>query len=365
MNNRINTKFLNRLVLCALLLVSSMVVYLTQAYAATTSQTIRFSNIGGGTGSAPNLYNSTTVTGLSIDGKTMVKLSDIASLLGASISYNPYNSNEWILTRNGQEVRFYNGSTSFGGSIGYSIKYPSYYASNASSKSHSVSWSGYSDVNSQIINSEKYVRLTTAANQLGALLVSYDSTSKEARVYDWRVKGTTPISDSNQYVVGGPWIYDWNNKGSVYLTDHFTAGELRDKSSSTSNPSYYSQLKMSVNQLQSLENVRYHYNNNSGFTPTSGFRSWYHNSNTSGSWDRSYHLRGRAWDAGEDWLYDSTYNEFKGSSSTPIDAGSGFWRTRVSNGLSQGYEIEKMEGKSSKWLHLQRIPGIDSAYYGP
>jgi hypothetical protein len=121
---------------------------------------------------------------------------------------------------------------------------------------------------------------------------------------------------------------------------------------------------MSVNQLQSLENVRYYYNNNSGFTPTSGFRSWYHNSNTSGSWDRSFHMRGRAWDAGEDHLYNSTYSEFKGSYSTPIDASS-FWRTRVTDGKSGGYEIEKMEGKSSKWLHLQRKPGTDDAVYRP
>ncbi len=329
--------------------------------ASTTNQVIRFSNIGGGTGSEPYLYNSTTVEGLNVNGKTLVKLTDIANILGATIYINPYNPSEWDLKRNGQTLGFFVGDTFY-----YYIS--NYYIIDPASQSndyYSIYFNGYTDVATQTINGTKYVRLTTAANQIGALLVSWNSTSQEARVFDWRVNGTTPLNDNNKYVVGGPWLPDWSSESSTHLSDHFVIGEFTDHSSSSVNPSYYSQLKMSVNQLQSIENVRYYYNNNSSFTPTSGFRSWYKNAHTSGSWDKSFHMRGRAWDAGEDWLYDKVYDEFSGSSSKPIYSDGGFWRTRVTNGLSQGYEIERMEGKSSKWLHLQRTPGYDEARLGP
>lgn len=329
--------------------------------AATTEQVIRFSNIGGGTGIEPLTYNSVTVTGLNVNGKTLVKLSDLANLLGATISYNPYDPSEWDLKRNGQTLGFFEGDTFYYYVSNYSILDPA----TQTYDNYSIYFNGYTDVPSQIINGQKYVRLTTAANQLGSLIVTWNAGSQEARVFDWRVNGTTPKSDTNQYIVGGPWVSNWNNEKYTNLTEHFIINELADKSSSIDNPSYYSQLKISVNQLQSLENVRYYYNNNSSFTPTSGFRSWYHNSHTSGSWDRSFHMRGRAWDAGEDWLYDSVYNEFKGTSATPIQVGTSFWRTRVSNGLSQGYEIEQMENRSGKWLHLQRIPGYDVAPLAP
>jgi hypothetical protein len=217
------------------LILASIPYFPNQAVAATTSQTIRFSNIGGGTGDTPTLSYSTTVTGLNIDGKTMVKLSDIANILGASISYNPYDPSEWRLTRNGSMLKFWEGSTSFSWSNNYNIYYPA----TGSTKTHSLAWGGTSDHYAGIINSTKYVRATTAANQLGSLMIAYDSTSGEVRIFDWRVYGTTPVSDSNDYVVGGPWFSSW----STYyyddpLTDHFIPKELWDKSSSTNNPKY-------------------------------------------------------------------------------------------------------------------------------
>jgi len=86
-------------------------------------------------------------------------------------------------------------------------------------------------------------------------------------------------------------------------------------------------------------------------------------------------MRCRAWDSVGDTLvpdsgdqvYQLVYDEFCGTYATPIDAGYGFWRTRVTDGTSQGYEIEKMESKpvSSRWLHLQRKPGVDTALNYP
>lgn len=86
------------------------------------------------------------------------------------------------------------------------------------------------------------------------------------------------------------------------------------------------------------------------------FRSWAYNNALSGSGVNSYHMRGRAWDCGTDSLYTDVFNEFRNGYTWPIGIGIK-WRTRVeTTGNSRGYEIEKMEDYTNKWLHLQRQP---------
>lgn len=105
-------------------------------------------------------------------------------------------------------------------------------------------------------------------------------------------------------------------------------------------------------------------------TVPNAFRSWAKNEELYAAGlnpaIRSFHIRGRAFDADQDALYTSVYNEFKGSNSTPINCSPwAMWRTRVTSGKSGGYEIEKMESKTDKWLHLQVKPGVDTASENP
>lgn len=322
--------------------------------------TIRFSNIGNTSsdprGALPVLANSSTVVGKIENGRTMIKLTDLASKLGATISYNPNDVNEWRLSLDGQTVKFWNNSPNISSSISYSV----INTATSQTVNYSLTLTGVSDMSSQIINGDKYVRLTTAAHQLGALIIGAES--GEARVFDWRVNGSTPYNDSNTYIVGGAWISDWSTKGVTQLAPNFKINEFWDKSTSASNPTYYSQLKVSTKQLQCAQNIRYHYNNNSSLSIFRAFRSWYDNNQVEG-WCKSFHMRGRAFDISTDSLYYSVYNEFKGTSSTPIDVSAyNAWRTRVTNGASGGYEIEKMPRNNSIWLHLQTQPQYDSAY---
>lgn len=208
--------------------------------------------------------------------------------------------------------------------------------------------------------------MEAAADALGDLLCV--NVSGQWRVYDFRVNGTTPKSDSNQYLVGGKWYTNWTTFSSTNLTPNFTLGTLWDHSNA--NHKYKYQIKISTTLLQCLENVKYSYGSG-GMTVPNAFRSWAKNEELYAAGDnpaiRSFHIRGRAFDANEDALYASVYNEFKSTSSTPIDCapGWGMWRTRVTNGNSGGYEIEKMEAKTDKWLHLQVKPGVDTASENP
>ncbi|MDQ6422212.1 D-Ala-D-Ala carboxypeptidase family metallohydrolase [Paenibacillus sp. LHD-117] len=330
-------------------------------HAATTNQTILFSNVGGGTGEVPATSNTVLRTGKNVDGYTMVKVDDLVQILGATFT-SESSGNTWKITRNGQIIRFVNGSTSFTTENQYTINYPA----TSTNKTNTLTWSGTTEKAAQMIDGVRYVRLTAAAFQLGSLVIHYDSASDQVKVFDFRVNSTTPFADSNHYIVGGPWITNWTTSlGTTQLSDNFKVNEVWCTSAYTSGTAYHRQLKFSVNQLQSLENVRFHYNGNSSMSVSSAFRSWKNNSTTDGSWDRSFHMRGRAFDAGGQSLYNSVYNEFKYTSSTPIAVGTSYWRTRVSNGKSGGYEIETMPRDGSYWLHLQRQPGYDTAQFGP
>lgn len=345
------------------LLLSFIALFPIKAKAVFTDYPIVFSNIGDTTKpptqQLPKLSNETEVVGKVENGMTMVRISDLVDFLGVQDATSTSQPTKWVLKRNGQTLTFTENSTSFTSSTTYSLKNPA----NNQSTSYTVTWSGVSDCAAQKINGEKYVRLTTAANQLGCLVTGWDQASGKTRVCDWRVNKATPLSDSNTYIVGGPWLTNWSTLGSTMLAPHFAAREFQDKSSSSTNPLYSGQLKISAKQLQCAENVRYHYNNNSGMTLSSGFRSWYYNITIDNANVKSHHLQGRAWDSSIASLYAPVYEEFcgpplsNGTTPPPISVGI-LWRTNVSNGKSGGYEIEKMpqkdiNGKDKTWLHLQ------------
>ena len=334
-------------ILCLIISITSVNVF------SYDSVTIRFSNIGNTANTLPPLENDCTVTGLMVSSNPMVKITDIASIMGASVSYS---SNSWYITRNSQTTSFTKDSTAMSTSNSYTYFDPI----NGTTDSYTQTWSATLPVAAQEINGYKYVPLIVTAKQLGALLAELSGT--EYRVYDFRINGTTPLSDSNDYIVGGSWLTDWSNKSGTNLSDHFDVGEMW----SSTSYGYARQIKMAVTTLESAERVRHYYNGDSAMTLSCAFRSWAYNNSLSGSGVNSFHMRGRAWDCATDSLYTSVYNEFKNGQSIPISVGTTYWRSRIpTSGNSRGYEIEQMPQGSSTWLHLQRQPGYDDAQYSP
>ena len=307
--------------------------------------TIVFSDIGA-VGSLPGLLNQTSVTGLMVSGKPMVKLTDIASIMGASVSTS---GALWSLTRASQTTTLVCDTNDM-----YTTNSYSYYDPvNAVTDYYSFTGNTECAVNTMWISGIRYIPLTEAALQIGALLV--EPYSGTYRVYDFRIDGTTPKTDTNDYIVGGAWITGWSSNGTTNLSDHFD----RDEVWSNIYFAYARQMKIAVLLLESAERVRYYYNNNSAMYLDCAFRSYAYNNELDGSGPRSYHMRGRAWDCSTDALYYSVYNEFRNGQTYPVSAGS-FWRTRIpATGNSRGYEIEKMPQPAGTWLHLQRQPGTD------
>lgn len=321
---------------------------------ATTDMTIKFSNIQGDTGTTvPGDKDTTTVTGKSIDGTPMVNIEELVKIMGATVSYS---GTTWTLTRSSQKTIFTQNSTTMTTSISYIYVNP---ATNAN-VTYSHEWTATLPKSAQIINNIKYVPLYIAAMQLGALLVENDAKGV-LTVYDFRINGTTPLTDANSYIVGGDWLTSWSGKSDTKLSDNFKIKEFWNW---TDKPGAR-QLKVAVALLASAERVRYFYNNNSSLTIEVGFRSWQWNKSITDSWSNSFHMRGRAFDiASKDngkALYESVQNEFRAGNSTDLKA-AGFYRTQdFTNGKSKGYEIETMPRKDVTWLHLQVKPGIDTA----
>ncbi|NLV22798.1 MAG: hypothetical protein GXY49_12600 [Syntrophomonadaceae bacterium] len=310
---------------------------------------IKFSNIGGGTSALPTESNTISLTGKAVNGSAMVRLSDLA-YLGATISVS---SNTWYVTINGQTIVYTKDSTYFTTTTTYDLYDPS----SGSTNSYAIFKYGYSSVAAQEINGTRYVQLTTAANQCGSLLVAYNSGTNTTLAYHFRVNSSSPYTDNNIYIVGGPWLTNWSSSSTTQLAPHFQISELWDDSDDA-NTSYELQLKMAASQLNCAERIRYYYNNASSMTLTSGFRGWDTNRSTTGSWAKSFHMRGRAWDASNtNSIYSDVYTEFCGSYSTPINNSTyGYWTTRVTNGNSAAYEIEKMPVNGVTWLHVMTQP---------
>lgn len=244
-------------------------------------------------------------------------------------------------------------STAFSSSLTYSIKDLS--TTPATTITYTKTFSGTTRTKSVLYNGKRYVDLRRASEQLGALIVGYDSANSQALVFDWRVSGSTPLQDDNTYLVGGNWITNWSTYGSTKAAPHFKINEIWDKSTSSNNPDGYNTLKMSIKQIQCLENVRKYYLNNSSMQVASAFRTWKYNHLVGGS-KTSIHMRGRAWDAPDDTLYAKVKTEFCGSYSTPINLSTEMWGSRVyPSGNSGGYRLEKMAPdypRDGIWLHL-------------
>ncbi len=349
-------------IICAIFLFLYSALLPESIYAAANTVSdinIVLSNISSGTGSssAPGTMNTLTLTGKYISpGYTLIKLYDL-QYLGASITSS---GNNYYVNINGQTITFVKNSTSYSSVLFYHIISPGSGSTNG--YTFAVSGNTETGAQAQIINGEPYVRLTHAANQCGALVVTYNSTSSTANVYHFRVNCSNPLSDSNDYIVGGNWLNNWTSKGTTQLAPHFKVNEIWD----TSGTNYAYQMKISVASLQTEENVRYYYNGNQSITVTSGFRNWVGNYNAGGD-KRSLHMRGRAIDAVSSTtttLYNNIYNEFCGTHSTPKDSGGIIWYSWVvgtSASLSGANEMEKMPHNGSWWVHLGVVPGYGSS----
>lgn len=329
------------------------------ARAANSEFYIVFSNIGkGGTSSSPPTSNTKSVVAKSISpGYTMVKLSDL-KYMGASVQKS---GTKYYVTINGQTITFTQGSTYYTSSTSYTIKKPE---GGSQSYTFSVSGSTESGTQAQLIDGVPYVRLTDAAYQSGALFVNYNSADSSTYVFDFRVNGNAALADSNTYIVGGNWLDSWSTKGTTQLAPHFKVNELWDDGSQATG-THQNQLKTNVASLQAEENVRYHYNDGNSMNVTSAFRCWPQNQHDGGD-PRSLHMRGRAIDAtaaaGRDQtehIYNQLYNEFCGTSSTPISSGiSWLSRADASTSISGAYDLEKMPHDGGMWIHL----GVKPAY---
>lgn len=348
------------LLLCLCMLLTLIPIASNEVYASTSDFTIVFSNIAdsGATSTSPGTNSTVSVIGKSISpGYAMIKLSDM-KYLGATTSSA---GNYYYVTINGQTLTFQKNSTNWSSSTAYTIANPA-----GGSQNYTFSLSGASDCPAQLINTIPYIRLTTAANQAGALLINYNSSTNSTYIFHFRVSGNaTALSDSNKYIVGGKWAVGWNSKGTTQLSPNFKVNEIWSKTAGVpSSDTYYQQLKIAVQSLQSEQNIRYYYNNNTSLNITSGYRCFKNNYNEGGD-QRSLHMRGRAIDATSSdtvSLYNNLYNEFKGTSITPIPSGiswlSRVWGTTAS--LSGAYDLENMP-HNGWWVHL----GVKPAFGDP
>lgn len=318
---------------------------------------IQFSNIGGGTGTLPNISNAVTVSGLKDQNSVYyVKVDDIITYLGCQVLGR---GSTIALQRQGQILELDTNSATLKACFGYLV----YNNQAGTTTSYSHIW--YADLPSAVFtyNGAQYTPAEIVCKQLGALTTGVKNS--KFTIFDFGVNGSTPYVDNNTYIVGGSWIRNWNSIITTNLAPHFKVSELYSKGSSTSD---YKQIKIAVSLLSSLESVRHYYRNDTSLSVACAFRGWLYNRSLSGSWAKSFHMRGRAYDIDHDHggstLYNNVYTEFKGTDPSPLDPVPGyeFYRTRVSNGKSQGFEIETMPRNNETWLHLQVKPQCDSAY---
>ncbi|MDO4318371.1 MAG: D-Ala-D-Ala carboxypeptidase family metallohydrolase [Lachnospiraceae bacterium] len=326
---------------------------------AITSCKVKFVDIKGGTGSLPepNDERSVLVDGLKKDSVVFARVEDVSSCLKCSLSGSSTNM---VLQRNGQILELVVGSKTMKANFGYFVK--NYQT--GKQVSYSFQWLSTLPAAPFVhTDGKRYVPVDLVAMQLGALITgTYNSVFT---VYDFRVGEAGNNPDNNTYIVGGSWVTNWSTISGSYLAPHFKINELFSKGSGSS----YRQLKVAVSLLTSLEAVRHAYRDDGALKVFRAFRSWEDNRGISGSWDRSFHMRGRAYDIasgdGGTALYSDVYKEFCGTASEPLHTGAakpyGFWKTRVANGASGGYEIETMPrgSENTTWLHLQVKPGCE------
>ncbi len=335
--------------------------------AATPPVTIVLSKIGDSSSTDhPGLMNTSTVTGYLIDGRVYIKTSDIAAHFPCTITYY---ASYIVLVINGQTTRAYVNSPYY-----YTYNAYSVYATPTTTKNYEFFGSAnipYGIYAARLFNSAWYVAIDIL-KPLGVLKI-YTESLDEYEVYDFRANGGG-VTDSNDYVVGGPWIQSgycyqtdltkpanaaWSGMSGHHLAPNFVISELWDHSTSAQNPDCYTQLKSAVALLSSAQQVRYVNNGGNPLNFDCSFRSWWYNKYV-GGWYASFHMRGRAFDAPYDPLYGSVYDDFCGTHATPIAVGVSYWRRQPEVTWSIGDEIETMPRDGNYWLHMQVDPSAQS-----
>ncbi len=296
----------------------------------------------------------------------MVCLDDLVTYLGDVRVLN--QGNNYIITRNGMVTVFNIGSCNYTSSIYYTTSAFNVAANDWIDTVHSLSVSGETDVPTQYIDGKCYVACYDAVLQLGALYagyVSYGQTETTYDVFDVRVSGTTPLEDNHYYIVGGPWLNNWDNFALHNLSDHFVVEDFWDLSTNSPDNPYKHQLKVAKDLVQVAENVSHYYNDdNSGYGTnmemkgSTGFRSWIYNLDVNSS-ATTRHIRGLAFDAGKDDLFREIYQE---EFANYVD-----WNllhitnNNWVNSQSKIYRIERMynedgsirDSKGQIWLHAE------------
>jgi len=314
---------------------------------------IVFSNISDKLGDYPSVCYSTTKNGYNVNGHIYVKFQDLASPLGGTYIIAPGPT--YILQINGQSNYFYPSSTTSYSDIYYTILDKS----NNQTTPYSLSFSGTMPHPVMTINGYPCVWVQYAARTLGSLITTWDSINNRFIIYHWRVNGNTPLSDSNTYLVGGRWLTDWDSSSTLYLAPHFQLGidNIWSNYNSSSHPDYYHQVKIAQTVLQSMENTRY-LMGNTPYSPSCVFRSYWENKSLPKSWIWSWHMKGRAMDAGGTTMRDTVIDDIEA-----VTGYDGFLYSTNSSSVTQWDEVESPALAS--WLHGQRAPRDQDNRSGP
>ncbi len=337
--------------------------------AATPPVSITLSRVGSSSSATcPGLLNPVNVTGIMIDGEEYIRASHISTYFPCTVnSYTSYMQ----LTINGQTTKAYKNSSYYETAVTYSV-----YRTPSTSRTYEFFGSGNlsgGSYASRYYNSTWYIAIDIL-KLLGVLYIKMNDLL-DYSVYDFRLD-VSPygVADNNTYIVGGPWISSgysywtggtkpantsWSGMGQHYLAPNFQVNELQDHSTAQQNPGFYTTLKVAKDLLSSAQQVRYEILGGSPLSLSCAYRTWAYNKIVGSTWDASTHMRGRAFDAPEDSLYQDVYDYFSGTHSDPINLTTYFWRRQPEVSASYGDEIEKMPRPSGIWLHMQVDPSVD------
>jgi len=313
---------------------------------------IVFSNISDNSGDYPVVCYSTTKNGYNANGHIYVRFQDLVSPLGAT--FTTLSGPTYVLTINGQSNYFYSSSTTSYSQIYYTILDKS----NNQTTPYSFNFSGTMLYPVMTIDNYPCVWVQYAALTLGSLIVTWDSINNKFIIYHWRVNANTPLSDSNTYLVGGKWLYNWDSYSTLNLAPHFKLGSDNIWSTyyTSSHSDYYHQVKISQTVLQSMENTRYKMGN-TPYTPSCAFRSYWDNKSV-GGWKWSWHMKGRAMDAGGTNMRDTVISD--------IGAVTGYDDFLYSTNPSSVTQWDEIESPAlASWLHGQRAPRNQDNRSGP
>jgi len=315
---------------------------------------IVFSNISDKSGDYPVVCYSTTKNGYNVNGHIYVKFQDLASPLGATFTI--LSGPTYVLAINGQSNYFYSSSTTSYSQVYYTILDKS----NNQTTQYSFNFPGTMPYPVMTIDGYPCVWVQYAALTSGSLIGRWDSSNNRYIIYHWRVNGNNPLSDSNTYLVGGEWLSNWDSNSTLYLSPHFQLGgydNIWSNYNLSSHPDYYRQVKIAVATLQSMENTR-KLMGNTPYSPSCVFRSYWYNKSLSGSWIWSWHMKGRAMDAGGTTMRDTVIGDIGAMAECPDQYGNprfGFLYSTNPSSVTQWDEVES-PALATSWLHGQRAP---------